>query len=178
VDGAVVSDHAAMAEATFTHFEGLLGTSEHRLHSLDLDFLGTYSKELSELEAAFSEEEIWEVVRHARQVKRQGPRDSRPRSCKSVGVVKGDFRAALDKLFTMCGRKFQGLDQALMILLAKRLDAAALGDYWSISLIHIFTKLVAKTLASRLDSRMESLVDRNHCTFIRKRCIHDNFILV
>jgi hypothetical protein len=25
---------------------------------------------------------------------------------------------------------------------------------------------------------MESLVDRNQCTFIRKRCIHDNFMLV
>jgi hypothetical protein len=41
VDGAVVSDHAAMAEASFTHFENLLGTSVDRQHSLDLDFLGT-----------------------------------------------------------------------------------------------------------------------------------------
>jgi hypothetical protein len=86
--------------------------------------------------------------------------------------------AAFNKLFTLCGRVFQGLNQALMILLPKRLDAAALGDYRPISLIHIFAKLVAKALAMRLAPRMESLVDRNQCTFIRKCCIHDNFMLV
>lgn len=63
VDGATISDHAAMAKATFTHFEGLLGTSVDRMHSLDLDFLGTHSEDLSELEAALTEEEIWEVIR-------------------------------------------------------------------------------------------------------------------
>jgi hypothetical protein len=86
--------------------------------------------------------------------------------------------AAFDKLFTLCGRGFQGLNQALLTLLPKRPDAAALGDYRPISLIHIFAKLVAKALATRLAPRMESLVDRNQCAFIRKHCIHDNFMLV
>jgi hypothetical protein len=86
--------------------------------------------------------------------------------------------ATFEKLFTLCGREFQDINQALLILLPKRPDAAALGDYWPISLIHIFTKLVAKTLASRLAPRMESLVDRYQCAFIRKRCIHENFMLV
>jgi retron-type reverse transcriptase len=93
-------------------------------------------------------------------------------------MVKHDFMVAFDKLFTLCGRGFQGLNQALLILLPKRSDAAALGDYRPISLIHIFAKLVAKALATRLAPRMESLVDRNQCAFIRKRCIHDNFMLV
>jgi hypothetical protein len=44
----------------------------------------------------------------------------------------------------------QGLNQALLILLPKRPDVAALSDYRPISLIHIFSKLVAKTLATRL----------------------------
>jgi hypothetical protein len=59
VGGAVISDHATMAEAAFTHFEGLLGTSVERQHSLDLDFLDTHSEDLSELEAGFTEDEIW-----------------------------------------------------------------------------------------------------------------------
>jgi hypothetical protein len=48
--------------------------------------------------------------------------------------------AAFDKLFMMCGRGFQGLNQALLSLrlLLKRPNAAALGDYRPISLIHIF----------------------------------------
>ncbi|KAK1681084.1 hypothetical protein QYE76_041932 [Lolium multiflorum] len=147
VDNAVVSDHAAMAEATFAHFEGLLGTSVARDHSLYLEFLCVTPEDLPELEVAFTEEEA-------------------------------DFMAAFDKLYTMCGQGFQGLNQALMVLLPKRPDATALGDYRPISLIHIFAKLVAKILATRLAPRMESLVDRNQCAFIRKRCIHDNFMLV
>jgi hypothetical protein len=81
---------------------------------------------------------------------------------KCWSTVKGDFMAAFDKLFTMCGRGFQGLNQALMILLPKRPDAAALGDYRTFSLIHIFAKLVAKTMSSRQAPRMESLVDRTN----------------
>jgi hypothetical protein len=92
--------------------------------------------------------------------------------------VKGDFMATFDKLFMMCGLGFQGLNQALLILLPKRPDATALGDYRPISLIHIFAKLVAKTLPTRLAPRMESLVDGNQCAFLRKRNIHDNFMLV
>ena len=45
-------------------------------------------------------------------------------------------------------------------------------------MIHIFAKLVAKMLASRLAPRVDTLVDHNQCTFIWKRCIHDNFMLV
>ena len=74
--------------------------------------------------------------------------------------------AAFAKLFTMNGRGFQGLNQALLILLPKLPNAAALGDYRPISLIHIFAKLVAKTLASRLAPRAASLVDSNQCVFI------------
>jgi hypothetical protein len=46
-----------------------------------------------------------------------------------------------------------------LVLLPKRPDATALGDYHPIILIHIFSKLVAKTLASRLAPWPESLVN-------------------
>jgi hypothetical protein len=52
----------------------------------------------------------------------------------------------------MCGHGFQGLNQALMILLPKCSDATALCDYRPINLIHIFVKPVAKTMATRLPS--------------------------
>jgi exonuclease III len=51
VDNAMVVDHAAMAEATYDHFQGLLGTEVTRQHSLDLDFLGPDSEDLSDLDA-------------------------------------------------------------------------------------------------------------------------------
>ena len=73
VDGAVISDHAAMAEASFNHFQDLLGTSMDRQFSLDLDFLGLHSEDLTELEAPFTVEEILEVVRRLPHGKAPGP---------------------------------------------------------------------------------------------------------
>jgi hypothetical protein len=53
VDGTVISDHAAIAEAAFQHFEGLLGTSVGRDFSLNLDFLGIGVEDLSYLDKEF-----------------------------------------------------------------------------------------------------------------------------
>jgi hypothetical protein len=58
VDGVVISDHVVMAEASFTHHDSLLGTTMDRKYSLDLDFLGTHSEDLFNLEVAFNEDEI------------------------------------------------------------------------------------------------------------------------
>jgi hypothetical protein len=107
VEGAVISDHAAMAGAAFSHFESLLGTSIDRLHSLDLDFLGTHPEDLSELERAFTEDEVWEVVRRLPAGKAPGPDGFTAEFLqKCWSVVKGDFMAAFDKMYTMCGRGF------------------------------------------------------------------------
>jgi hypothetical protein len=58
VDSAVIWDHAAMAETAFHHFEGLLGPSVDREFSLDLDFLGLGTKDLSNLKREISDAEI------------------------------------------------------------------------------------------------------------------------
>lgn len=54
----------------------------------------------------------------------------------------------------------------------------SLGDYRPISLIHIFAKLVAKKLATQLSPRLRALVEEKQCAFIRKCCIHDNFMFI
>jgi exonuclease III len=179
VDGAVIGDHAAMAEATFEHFQSLLGTAVDREFSLDLDFIGITAGDLSELEHPFTEDKIWEVVRRLPHGKAPGPDGFTAEFLRCCwGTVKADFMLAFHKLHTVNGRGFQGLNQALITLLPKRCDAASLGDYRPISLIHIFAKLVAKVLASRLAPRLGAMVDANQCAFIQKRCIHDNFMMV
>ena len=151
---------------------GIIVTWISRLVQLD-------SEDLSELEAPFTEEEVWEVVRRLPHGKAPGHDGFTAEFLQSCwATLKGDFMAAFAKLFTMNGCGFQGLNQALLTLLPKRPDAAALGDYRPINLIHIFSKLVAKMLASRLAPRAALLVDSHQCAFIRKRCIHDNFMLV
>lgn len=179
VEDEVVTDHAAMAEAAFSHFQSMLGTSEDRDFSLDLDFLGIQTENLSCLEDPFTVEEVWEVVRRLPHGKAPGPDGFTAEFLQCCwDIVKDDFMAAFNKFFTLCGRGFQGLNQALVVLVPKRPDAAALGDYRPISLIHLFAKLASKTLALRLAPLLERMVDRNQSAFIPKRCIHDNFMLV
>jgi hypothetical protein len=73
VSGAVVVEHTAMAEATFDHFQAVLSTTTDREFSLDLDFLGTQVEDLLDLEAPFSDEEVWDVVRRLPLGKAPGP---------------------------------------------------------------------------------------------------------
>lgn len=51
-------------------------------------------------------------------------------------------------------------------------------DYRQISLIHSFAKVVSKLLANQMGPELEHLISINQTTFIKKRCIHDNFVYV
>jgi hypothetical protein len=58
-----IVDHAAMAKATYNHFQALLGTAADREFKLDLDLLGMDAEDLLYLDAPFLEEEAREVVK-------------------------------------------------------------------------------------------------------------------
>jgi len=62
-----------------------------------------------------------------------------------------------------------------LFLLRKKKDAAAIGDFRPISLIHSFAKLFTKVLARRLAPHMNKLVRPNQSAFIRGRLIHENY---
>ena len=70
------------------------------------------------------------------------------------------------------------LNDAYMILLRKMEQPEEIRDYRPISLIHSFGKLITKCLAKRLAGVLDSMVRPNQTTFIRGRCIHDNFQMV
>jgi hypothetical protein len=60
-----------------------------------------------------------------------------------------------------------------------KIDGAALvKDFRPISLIHSFAKLVTKLMANRLVVHLNALVSPNQTTFIKRRFILDNFMLV
>ena len=53
-----------MGELAAEHFTELMGTPVARAHSLDLNTLNLPPIELERPETPFSEEEIWDVIKH------------------------------------------------------------------------------------------------------------------
>jgi hypothetical protein len=51
-------------------------------------------------------------------------------------------------------------------------------NYRPMSLSHSFTKVISKLLANKLAPEFECLISVNQTTFIKNRCIHDNFMYV
>jgi hypothetical protein len=70
------------------------------------------------------------------------------------------------------------LNGAHITLLPKKEIAELPDDFRPISLIHSFAKLVTKVLARRLSPHIDHLVSGLQSAFIKKRCIHDNFLYV
>jgi hypothetical protein len=63
-----------------------------------------------------------------------------------------------------------------VILIPKKNDPLKISNYRPISLIHIFAKIISKLLANRLAPELENLISINQTDFVKKRCIHDNFM--
>lgn len=66
-------------------------------------------------------------------------------------------------------------NEANIVLLPKKQDPVSMSDYRPISLINSISKFITKLLATRLAPCMNELVSQAQNTFIKRRCIHDNF---
>lgn len=65
--------HSELEDAFHTFFVKLIGKSVPREHTMDLDYLNVPSHDLSSLDAMFSEEEVWEVIKSLPSEKALGP---------------------------------------------------------------------------------------------------------
>jgi hypothetical protein len=156
-----------------------LGTSENRERSINLENLGMPSYDLSELEAPFSEQEVWEVIKLLPSDKAPGPDGFAGRFYKACwDIIKVDVMAAISAVW---GRKFENfgrLNSAYITLIPKMDGAENVKDFRPISLVHGFGKLVTKILASRLSKWLHEMISPNQSAFIKVRFIQDNFMLV
>lgn len=64
---------------------------------------------------------------------------------------------------------------SIIMLIPKKPNAAAPGDFRPITMVHSFAKLLSKLLATRLAPRLNGMISKNQSAFIKGRTIHDNF---
>ena len=179
VGNQVVVSQEEKQKAVDDFYENILGSAEVRDYTLNLDELDMQHHDLSDLDAPFSEEEVWATIKDMHLDKAPGPDGFTGRFYKSCwSIIKGDVLMALDAIH--CGHvfKFRLLNMAYVTLLPKKVDAVEVKDFCPISLIHTFAKLVTKILANRLAPMLPSLISANQSAFVRGRKIHDNFMLV
>jgi hypothetical protein len=137
----------------------LLGTYENREVTIDLEALGVPSHELANLDAPFSEEEVWETIKRLPSDKASGPGGFTRRFYKTCWlIIKTDVMAAVSCVWAQKLRNLRPLNSAFITLLSKLQPAQGVKDYRPISLVHSFTKLVTKILAKRLAGRLQEIV--------------------
>ena len=147
-----VTEHGQKEKIIHDHFSevmGRIGTNSNV--DFNWDELDIQHHNLHALGVVITEEEVWAAIKEMPNDKAPGPDGFTAgflRSC--WPVVKQDFVRVFQKLYALRGRGFSCLNQALLTLIPKRSDAAGLGDYRPISLIHLVAKIFAKTYPSAL----------------------------
>jgi hypothetical protein len=85
---------------------------------------------------------------------------------------------AINQFYNLNAQGLQFLNQTVVVLIPKKPNAMRVTDFRPISLIHSFTKILSKLMANRLAPELKHLISHNQNAFIKKRSIHDNFMLV
>lgn len=175
----LVTSHQEMAEGIYEHFRDVFGRAER--HALEIDFqaLGISAVNLQELDAPFTEDEIWAAIRELPPDRAPGPDGFTGAFYKaSWSFIKHEVMAAVGAFSFGDSRAFGRLNSALVVLLLKHPEAACPTDYRPITMIHCIAKLVSKALALWLTPKMQLLVSPNQNVFIRGRTIHDSSKMV
>jgi hypothetical protein len=90
-------------------------------------------------------------------------------------VIRPDIMRAFDVFWRLDMHNLHNVNEALMTLLPKSLDAVKIKDRRPIFLIHIIGKLILKVLANRLAPWLNEVVHQSQSPFIKGRYIQDNF---
>jgi hypothetical protein len=93
-------------------------------------------------------------------------------------IIKTEVMEAISCVWARKLKNMGVLNSAFITLLPKLQLAWYAKDYRPINLVHSFVELVTKVLANRLAGRLQEMLSPNQSTFIKKRFIQDNFMLV
>jgi hypothetical protein len=93
-------------------------------------------------------------------------------------IIQVDLMAALQAFHSQRTEKLKLVNKANVVLLPKINDAASVIDFQPISLINSLAKIITKILADGLALRLNKLMSGCQNAYLKKRCIHDNFLYV
>ena len=137
----------------------LLGESLDREVTINLDELAIPSFDLSELDAPFSEDEVWRTISSLPSNKAPGPDGFTGKFYKVCWpIIKVDLMAAISAIWSRKMGHLEMLNSAYITLLPKKEEATTIRDFRPISLVHSFAKLITKILANRLAGRLDAMV--------------------
>jgi hypothetical protein len=177
-EGLVVSQTQKHA-AIFNHFKLHIGTYFPRDCSLNFLELGWEPRHLSHLDLPFTEDEVKKVIMKAPKEKAPGPN-----GCIFIffsscwEILREDLCIVVHHFYHMNQQELNYLNHAFVVLVPKKHDPQFVYDFRPINLSRSFAKIISKLMANRLGLELSELISINQTAFIRKRCIHDNFMYV
>jgi hypothetical protein len=175
----MVSSQQEKQQAIFDHFLRHLGSYVPRSCSLNLNDLQWQPRQLQHLDLPFTKQEIKDVIFSSPKEKALGPDGY-------IGlfftpcweIIKQDILRAMNQFYTLNHQGMHFLNQAFVVLIPKKDNPNKVSDFRPINLSHSFAKIVTKVLANRLDPELDHVISSNENAFIRRRCIHDNFMFM
>ena len=178
-EGSILTKHEEKEKNIFDFYSSLIGSSTDREVTINLEELNMLSFDLADLEAPFTEEEVWKTIKSLPADKAPGP-DGFTGKFYLVcwPIIKPEIMAAISALWSRKFNNFEVLNSAYITLLPKKDNATSIRDFRPISLVHSFAKLLMKLMANRLAGRLDKMITPNQSTFIKGRFILDNFMLV
>lgn len=175
----VASGHDEIASMVDSYYTNLLGQPQDRPHSIDLGVLQLPSRDLSQLDLVFTEEEVEKVVKSMPLDKAPGPDGFTGRFFATCWeVIKEDLLRAFGSFYHGDMNGLSAINKAIVSLLPKIDGASEIRDFRPVSLVHGAIKIFVKILSNRLALELPGLVGKHQSAFVKGRSIHDNYMLV
>jgi hypothetical protein len=117
VGNEIITDQDRKVEVFTDAYSHLLGTIRNREHGINLEALNIQAVNLEDLEAIFTEEEVWQVIKDMPADRAQGPDGFIGAFYQRAWpVIKSDIMRGLLKLGVGDGRGFARLNRAIITL--------------------------------------------------------------
>jgi hypothetical protein len=174
-----VTNHEDKHRLVFKHYQAYIGSYAQRTHLINYEELQWQPRDLHHLELPFLEQEVEAMIQSMPKEKAPGPDGFIGvffRSC--WHIIKKELMRVISQFYSLNQQGLQFLNKALVVLIPKKPNAVRVTDFRSTSLIHSFAKILSKLMANRLAPELKNFIDCNQNAFIKKRSIHNNFMLV